>query len=154
MPSFELSPETRNTLTVLPFLVGLSVAMAGRSDIVGFLEEVRVVEHIPELAEEFGDNPLIAAALTDRDHYSLTITPQMVIIKERGDDIKHRYTPDRLLRHTLDLCVEARTILSRQADPIAAAGYRQWVLKVAHSVADAAHEGGLFGPGRKRETAN
>jgi hypothetical protein len=146
-----LTEDETNTLTVLPYLVGIAVALSGKSSPLGFLREMRVVEHVPELADMFIDNALVQTALTSRDHYTLSITPELVVVKTPWDDIKHRYTPDRLKTHVLALCGTARNILAQHPNTDEAEQYKCWVMAVADKVADAANEGGLFGIGRERE---
>ena len=151
MTNTNFTEDEVGVLTVLPYLVGTAVALSGKSSPIGFLREMRVVDHVPELADSFVENPLVRIALTSRDHYALTITPELVILKEQGDDIKHRYTPERLRTHVLELCARARGILARHAEPDEATQYTEWLMSVATRVADAANEGGLFGIGRTRE---
>ena len=126
---FEFSNDEWDQLAAVPFLVGMAVAKAEDSGFVGSLRESRTLMH--SIGSQSETNPasgLIAqAATTDvTEHYE----------RFKASD------PEALAAEAVETCSQVATVLDTVAQPAEAKGYKQWLLDVGWTVAEAAKEHG------------
>ena len=102
------------------------------------------------------DSPLITELLARSDNWDEA--------KEKMSDYRERAktrlqsagidSPEDLQRAVLADCERVAVLLDRDVAPDDAAHYREWVVAVAQAVAEAAKEGGFFGIGGERVSAD
>lgn len=130
---FEFSNDEWESLTVAPTIVGLAVAKAEDSGLIGSYRESRAV--VSTLSPDVGDNPAVhlieAAAAVD--------TTDVVERLTGGDSA----TPQSLAELAVGVCASVAAALRSRATADEREGYIAWLLGVAERVANAAKEGGI-----------
>ncbi|MEJ7619013.1 MAG: hypothetical protein WKF30_19005 [Pyrinomonadaceae bacterium] len=134
----KFTSEEWQSLLKAPMLVSYAVAGAAPSREEGFIQEMSAVaDAIIEGGQSAAKNSLLSAVVTD-----ITANAED---EQRGPTEK--LSVDEIKEKALDTCRAAAGLLQTKVDAKDADEYKRWVLGVAHRVASAAKEGGLFGFG-------
>ncbi len=124
---FDFANDDWELIASTPVIVGYAVARAEDSGFVGSLRETRTL--VATIAAGVEDGP--ARSLID----GATATEAKELMKEYGSS-----APEYLADTAVELCTRLVPVLAATATAEESAGYRQWVLDVARSVAEAARE--------------
>lgn len=127
---FDFSADDWDHVASTPLLVGFAVAKAEDSGFLGSLREMKtLISTIAAGAEESSAGSLINQAAATEPKAKTRV---------------YRATgPAELAEAAVSACQELSAVLSAKTDPDEAAGYKRWVLDIAHGVAEAATEGGV-----------
>ena len=126
---FDFSNDQWDKLAAAPYLVGLAVAKAENSGLLGSARETRtLLASIEARPGASAAASLVAeAATTDvTDHYE----------RFRAE------SAETLADQAVKACGVVAAVLAEVADPAEAEGFKQWLLDVAWTVAEAAKEHG------------
>ena len=153
-----LSEDELQLLSSLPQTIGSAVAFAGSSGLFGTGKELFAsAQGLMAGAKDFPDNALIRAIVPDptaadrgaeMDRAKKTRDWMVARMKAKGVD-----KPEKFTAIAIEDSAAAAALLDAKASPEEAAQYRQWVTKVAETVANAATEGGFLGFGGERLSA-
>jgi sulfite reductase beta subunit-like hemoprotein len=127
---FEFSNDEWDELASVPLLVGMAVAKAEDSGLLGNVRETRALaETIASQAEAYTSISLIAqAATTDTS---------------AEHDRFRGWTSEQLATEAVGACTRVARLLAERAEPSEAEAFRRWVLDVGRAVAAVAKEGGV-----------
>jgi hypothetical protein len=130
---YEFTNEEWEMLTVAPVIVGLAVARAENSGLIGSFRESRAA--VAALTPDVDGNPaahlIEAAAAVDSIESVERLT---------GGEAA---TPESLAELAVGVCEAASAALRAKATPEEVDGFNSWLLGVADRVANAAKEGGV-----------
>lgn len=129
---FDFSNDQWDKLASIPYLVGMAVAKAENSGFLGSVKESRtLLASIESQPEGSAASSLIAqAATTD--------------VSDEFERFKGQ-TPEALATDAVEACTQLTAVMAAVAEPAEVDGYKQWVLDVAWTVAQAAKEHGQGG---------
>lgn len=127
---FEFSDRDWKTVASAPVLVGLAVAKAVDSGVIGSWRETRALDR-----ELNGDAPVNPASAMIEQAAATDLRSEIVAAVAQQ--------PSDLATTAVATCVELNALLTATAEPEEARGYKAWVLDVANEVAAAAKEGGI-----------
>jgi hypothetical protein len=136
----DYTAEEWELLLRAPMIVGMAVVAASPSGPIGVIKEMGAIARIMRDARPGDDtNPLISALMADVNagHRPGGLLPPGQQLEE-------------LKAHALQTGREVGTLLARKASAPEAAGFKRWLVTVAHGVAEAAKEGGVLGIGGVR----
>ena len=139
----DYTAEEWELLLRVPMTVGMAVVAASPSGPIGVIQEMSAMAHIMHEARQGDDtNTLISALIADVNagHRPGGVMPPA----QKLEDLK---------AHALQTSQEVGTLLARKAPAPEAAGFKRWLVTVAHGVAEAAKEGGVLGIGGVRVSA-
>jgi len=127
---FDFSVEQWEHIATTPVLVGFAVAKAEDSGFLGSIRETRTL--VSSIAAGVDDNPAAAlinqAAATETD--------------EQANAYRAIGGP-ALAEAALTACRELAALLDSRAEPTESTGYKNWILDIARTVAEAAKEDGV-----------
>jgi hypothetical protein len=151
----QLSNDERQLLSTLPQTIGSAMAFAGHSGIFGTGKEMFAsAQGMMAGSKDFPNNELIKAivpnlASGDRNAEIARAKESrdwaMARMKSKGID-----NPEKFSTQALEDVRAAAALLGSKASPQEASEYKQWVMKLAEGVANAATEGGFLGFGGER----
>jgi hypothetical protein len=132
------TPEEWRSLLKAPMLVSYAVAGAAPSGEDGFIQEMSAVaDAIVEGGQGAANDSLLASVVAD--------------IVANATDEQRRQTEKlsvkEVRQRALENCRSVAHLLQTKVSAQEAGEYKTWVIGVAHKVAKAAKEGGLFGYG-------
>ena len=134
----KFTPEEWRSLLKAPMLVSYAVAGAAPSREDGFIQEMSAVaDAIIEGGKDAAEDSLLAAVVAD-------------IVANASDDQRgqtEKLSVNEVRQKALETCRSVARLLQTKASAGEAGEYKTWVIGVAHKVAKAAKEGGLFGYG-------
>ena len=132
------TPEEWRSLLKAPMLVSYAVAGASPSREDGFIQEMSAVaDAIIEGGQGATKDSLLAAVVAD-------------IVANAADEQRgqtEKLSVKEVRQRALENCRSVAHLLQTKASAEEAGEYKTWVIGVAHKVAKAAKEGGLFGYG-------
>ena len=134
----KFTSEEWKSLLKVPMLVGYAVAGADPSGKEGFIQEMSAVaDGIIEGEQRAAKDSLLSAVVAD--------------IYTNADDEQRGQTEkipvSAIKSMALEKCRAVAELLQSKASAEEADEYKRWVIGVAHKVASAAKEGGIFGFG-------
>ena len=134
----KFTPEEWKSLLKVPMLAGYAVAGADPSKEEGFIQEMSAVaDGIIEGERRAAKDSLLSAVVAD--------------IFANADDEQRGQTEkipvSEIKGMVLEKCRAVAGLLQSKATAEEADEYKRWVIGVAHKVASAAKEGGIFGFG-------
>ncbi len=139
------TPEEWSALLRAPMLVSYAVAGSDPSGRDGFIQEMSAVaDAIVEGGEAANKDSLLGSVVAD-------------IIANADDNQRgqtEKLSTAEAKERALENCREVARLLQAKASPEEAAEYKRWVVRVAHSVAAAAKEGGFLGFGGEQISGN
>ena len=138
----EFSEDEWTCLLRAPFLAGLLVGFASPSGLVGSIKEAYAAKKLLiETKQNAGKNVLIDALVADLDTDEGRSRADLLHLANRtGDDAVSAISAD----------LKTASLAAYHADPALGAGFSEWILAIARTVAEASSEGaGLFGLGGK-----
>ena len=139
----DYSSEEWQLLMEVPPIVGLTVMMAGKSGFGSMKEAWAMTRGVLDAKDGYEGNELVHALvdarLKDREHSQV----EQLNSPYRGQ------SPEEILKSTLEMCSEVKSLLSEKASEDEAAGFVDWAITVGEKVANAAKEGGFFSSGPK-----
>ncbi len=147
------SDQEWTTILTIPQLVGMAMAGAGNSGLVGSSKELfESARSLVNAKTEYASNELIQSLLPD------TTDPKksMEDAKEQRSIMmdllksKNIRSAEQLSEIILDHCKTAISILEEKESPEVVADYKKWILGIAENVANAAKEGGFLGFGGEK----
>ena len=139
------TPEELNLIREIIPLTGFAVAVAGNSGIIGtFKEAAATVRGLGEAAAKYPQNELIQSLLKDLGQNR----PTMPKYNPLEANIQEKIKTD-----ALEKCRQVVTVLTQKATPQEVSEFKQWILAVSDSVANAAKEGAFLGIGGERVSA-
>jgi len=130
-----------------PAMVGATVASAGKSGPFGTAKEaVASLTTAATASKDYPNNELIqelTKRIEDREEAKAQVEAyrEKAMAKLKGKD------PTALRAETLEDARKTSALLSAKATPEQARDYKNWAMKVAENVANAAKEGGFMGFG-------
>lgn len=137
--------EEWNALLGAPMLVSYAVAGSAPSGEKDFTQEMSAVaDGIIEGGSRAGQNSLLASVVAD-------------IVANAGDEDRgqtQRLAVGDAASRALENCRLIAGVLRTKASAEEAYEYKKWILSVAHKVASAAKEGGIFGFGGEQVSGN
>jgi hypothetical protein len=134
----KFTPEEWRSLLKAPMLVSYAVAGAAPSGEGGFIQEMSAVaDAISEGGQGAAKDSLLAAVLAD--------IVANAVDEQRGQTEK--LSVNEVRQRALENCRSVARLLQTKASAEEAGEYKRWVIGLAHKVANAAKEGGLFGYG-------
>ena len=137
--------EEQNLMREIIPLTGFAVAVAGNSGIIGtFKEAAATARGLGEAAAKYPQNELIQSLLKD---FSQT-RPTMPKYNPLEAGVQEKIKTD-----VLEKCRQVVAVLTQKATPQEVSEFKQWILAVSESVANAAKEGGFLGIGGERVSA-
>jgi len=139
------TPEELNLMREIIPLTGFAVAVAGNSGIIGtFKEAAATVNGIGEAAAKYPQNELIQSLLKDFS---------------QNRPIMPKYNPleagiqEKIKTDALEKTRQVIALLTQKATSQEVSEFKQWILAVSESVANAAKEGAFLGIGGERVSA-
>jgi len=139
------TPDELNLLREIIPLTGFAVAVAGNSGIIGtFKEAAATAKGIGEAAAKYPQNELIQSLLKDFS---------------QNRPIMPKYNPleagiqEKIKTDALEKTRQVIALLTQKATPQEVTEFKQWIMAVSESVANAAKEGAFLGIGGERVSA-
>jgi hypothetical protein len=134
----DYTTEEWELLYLCPLYVGTAIATAAGSGLIGSVREAFAVATSPaNAAREFRENLLVQELIATHN----TPKTRDVDVQAFGRDMVQAQN------RAFAACRTACAILAEKSTPGEAAGYKQWVLRVAETVAKAGAEGNFLGIG-------
>lgn len=134
----KFTPEEWRSLLKTPMLVSYAVAGAAPSREDDFIQEMSAVaDAIVEGGQGAAKDSLLAAVVAD--------IVANAVDEQRGQTEK--LSLKEVTQTALENCRSVAHLLQTKASAEEAGEYKRWIIGVAHKVAKAAKEGGLFGYG-------
>jgi hypothetical protein len=141
----KFTPEEWKSLLKVPMLASYAVAGADPSGKEGFIQEMSAVaDAIIEGGQNSAKDSLVSAVVAD-------------IVANAEDDQRgqtEKLSVNEVKGRTLEKCQEVAALLKTKAGAEEASEYKRWIIGVAHRVASAAKEGGIFGFGGTQISGN
>ena len=140
-------------VSATPQLVGVAMAGAGSSGLIGSTKEMFAsARSLMAAKKDHTDNHLVQAVLPDisdpkKAMEEAKIQRDLVMERMKVNNIKSSEDLQNLI---LADCTKAINFLNEKESPETVRGYRQMVLKIAETVANAAKEGDFLGFGGER----
>ncbi len=151
----QLNDDERQLLATLPQTIGSAIAFAGHSGLFGTGKEMFAsAQGMMAGLKDFPNNELIKSivpSLASGDRNA-----EIARVKESRDWAMARMksksidSPEKFSTQALEDARAAAALLVSKASPQEAQEYKQWVMKLAEGVAQAATEGGFLGFGGER----
>ena len=139
------TPEELSLIRDIIPLTGFAVAVAGNSGIIGtFKEAAATARGLGEAAAKYPQNELIQSLLKDFGQNR----PNMPKYNPLEANIQQKIKTD-----ALEKIRQVIAVLSQKATPQEVSEFKQWIMAVSESVANAAKEGGFLGIGGERVSA-
>lgn len=139
------TPEELNLIRGIIPLTGFAVAVAGNSGIIGtFKEAAATAKGLGEAAAKYPQNELIQSLLKDFSQNRPTMPKYNPL--EAG--IQEKIKADALAKTRQVIALLAQKATSQEVTE-----FKQWILAVSESVANAAKEGAFLGIGGERVSA-
>ena len=136
-----------------PQLVGVAMAGAGSSGLFGSTKEMFAsARSLMAARKDHTDNPLVQAILPDTSDpkkamADAKVQRDLVMERMKANNIKSAEDLQNLI---LGDCEKAVSFLNEKESPETVQGYKEMVLKIAETVANAAKEGDFLGFGGER----
>jgi len=147
------SEDEWSTILATPQLVGLAMAGAGSSGILGSTKEMFAsARSLMTAKDEYSSNALIQAIVPNTTEVSKAMEDakkQRSIIMEKLKS-KNIKTSEDLTEMILSNCKNVVTLLEGKESVEVVTEYKKWILEIAEKVANAAKEGGFLGFGGER----
>ena len=125
-----------------PFMAGLAVVAASPSGPFGVMKELFAVgKMLGEVKMQGTSNELIKALVADIEAGAKDLNAPAELKGKTSDQVKS---------YAIDSCRQVALLAEKKAKPDEAEGFKQWLVSVAHKVAEAAKEGGFLGFGGTR----
>ena len=141
----KFSPEEWNILLRTPMLASYAVVGSDPSKQEGFIQEMSAVaDAIIEGGQGATKDSLLGAVVAD-------------IVANAGDDKRgqtEKLSVGDVKGRALENCRAVAALLREKASPEEAQDYKNWVVRVAHRVAEAAKEGSFMGFGGAQVSGN
>jgi hypothetical protein len=138
------TPEEWRSVLKAPMLVSYAVAGAAPSGEDGFIQEMSAVaDAIVEGGQGAANDSLLASVVAD-------------IVANATDEQRgqtEKLSVKEVRQRALENCRSVAHLLQTKVSAQEAGEYKTWVIGVAHKVANAAKEGGLFGYGGEQISA-
>jgi len=139
------TPEEQSLIREIIPLTGFAVAVAGNSGIIGtFKEAVATAKGLGEAAAKYPQNELIQSLLKDFS---------------QNRPIMPKYNPletgiqEKIKADALEKTRQVIAVLAQKATAQEVSEFKQWIMTVSESVANAAKEGAFLGIGGERVSA-
>jgi len=142
--------EEQLSLTMLPSLIGSSVAFSAKSGAIGTVKEMMAnARAIAAGRTDHPDNSLINGILPNLDNREDALARVKAMQEQQVEKLKGAgvQSSEDMRAHTMSQITEVGALLDAKADPTEAAEFKQWIMGVGEAVAGAAKEGGFFGIG-------
>lgn len=143
-------------LSSTPAMIGAAMSSAAPSGVIGTVKEMTAgMRGTVQGLTDYPESELIAALLEKAENWEEAkdkMEDYREKAKERldGAEIKSR---EELQSHVLSDCAAAAKLVDEKCSPSDAAIYKEWSVKIANKVAEAAKEGGILGFGGERVSA-
>ena len=151
--SNRFTEEEQLSLTMLPSLIGSAVAFSAKSGAVGTAKEMMANAKAAVAGQqEFPGNEIIKSILPNMDDAGAALEKAKVMREKQIERLKSAEigSMEDMKGHALTQAAAVRELLASKADSVEAADYKEWVIGIANSVANAAKEGGFLGIGGER----
>lgn len=139
------APEEWNSLLKAPMLASYAVAGSDPSGEEGFIQEMSAVaDAIIEGSQRASKDSLLSAVVAD-------------IVANAQDEKRgqtEKLSVGEVKGRAIENCRAVAALLQKKASAEEADEYKRWVIGVAHKVASAAKEGGIFGFGGAQISGN
>lgn len=143
-------------LSSTPALIGAAMSTAAPSGIIGTIKELSTsVRSSVQGLEDYPDSPLITALLQRAENWDEAKTKAqdyrertMARLQSTGDTSR-----EKLHEEVLKDCTAAAQLVDEKCTSTDAKAYKEWSVKIARKVAEAAKEGGVLGFGGERVSA-
>jgi hypothetical protein len=135
----DFTTEEWNQIRRAPFMAGLAVVAASPSGPFGLMKEMFAVgKMLAEVKTRGASNDLVKALVVELEAGA---REQSAPAELQGK------TPDQIKSLAIDSLRQIVALIDKKAKPDEVQGFNQWVVAVAHKVAEAAKEGGFLGFG-------
>jgi len=152
----EFSEEEWFLLSSTPAMIGAAMSAAAPSGVIGTVKEMTAsMRGSVQGLKDYPDSELITALLEKAENWD-EAKEKMSDYREKAKsrlesaDIKSR---EDLQKHVLEDCAAAAKLVDAKCSPAEAQLYKEWSVKIANKVAEAAKEGGILGFGGERVSA-
>jgi len=149
----EFTDEEWFLLSSTPAMVGAAMSSAAPSGVVGTIKEMTAsMRASVQGLSDYPDSELISALLERAENWD-EAKEKMEDYREKAKarletaDIKSKHD---LHAHVLADCEKAAQLVDAKCTATEAQMFREWTIKVANKVAEAAKEGGILGFGGER----
>lgn len=136
----DFTAEEWNQIRRAPFMAGLVMVAASPSGPIGIVKEMFAVGKILADVKNRGASSDLAKAvvadLETAEGGEKSMPPEF-----------QAQAPDQLRSAALDACRQAAALVEKKARPDEAQAFKQWLVSISHTVAEAAKEGGFLGFG-------
>jgi len=143
-------------LSSTPAMIGAAMSSAAPSGVIGTVKEMTAsMRATVQGLNDYPDSELVTALLEKAENWD-EAKEKMQDYKEKakarldGAAIKSR---EELQAHVLADCTAAAKLVDEKCSASDAQNYKEWSVKVANKVAEAAKEGGILGFGGERVSA-
>jgi hypothetical protein len=134
----DFTADEWNQIRRAPFMAGLAVVAASPSGPFGVVKEMFAVgKMLAEVKTQGASNELVKALVSDLETGA----------REQGapSELQGK-KPDQIKEFAIESLRQVTALVEKKAKP-EAQGFNQWLVSVAHKVAEAAKEGGFLGFG-------
>ena len=138
------TPAEWETLRNAPHLATAAVMIAGRSGILGSLQEALTIAQ--RFAESSASEKALIKALSAQD----ALRAGQEFVRGQVSLREAAQAPEKLRRLAVETCQAAMTLLTQKGEAGEADAYQRWVMDMAQQVANAAKEGAFLGFGGER----
>jgi len=152
----EFSDEEWFLLSSTPAMIGAAMSGAAPSGVIGTLKEMTAgMRGSVQGLTDYPDSELINALLEKAANWEEAKDKaknyrEKAKARLEGAEIK---SSEELQAHVLKDCAEAAKLVDAKCSAADAAAYKEWSVKIANKVAEAAKEGGILGFGGERVSA-
>lgn len=147
------SEDQWSIVSATPQLVGVAMAGAGSSGLIGSTKEMFAnARSMMDAKKEYGSNTLIQAIVPDTTDPKKAMEDaknQRSIVMDRLKS-KNVKSSEQLSEIILADCKEAIAVLEEKESSEVVADYKKWILQIAEKVGNAAKEGDFLGFGGER----
>jgi len=146
----QFSEDEWFTISMVPTMVGASMAGAGKSGIIGTAKEAMAsMKSMVAGKTDYPDNELINAILIKAENFSdakekAGAYREKAMAQFKDQNIK---SPEEFNRYMLENAATAIALVKDKRSEAEANEYQSWCISIAKKVAEAASEGGFMGFG-------